>query len=62
MCGSNRTEGNSRLFSTPLSKFVADVPGNFIVVDHALSRMNKGAWAIIEVEGEDRPDLYRTIE
>jgi len=39
-------------------EFVADVPGNIILVDHALARMNKGAWAIIEVEGEPRPDIY----
>ncbi len=39
-------------------EFTAEVPGNIILVDHALARMNKGAWAIIEVEGEDRPDIY----
>ena len=43
-------------------EFVAEVPGNLLVVDHALSRMNKGAWAVIRVEGEDRPDLYRAVE
>lgn len=39
-------------------EFVAEVPGNIVLVDHALARMNKGAWAIIEVEGEARPDIY----
>lgn len=39
-------------------EFVAEVPGNLVLVDHALARMNKGAWAIIEVEGEPRPDIY----
>lgn len=39
-------------------EFVAEVPGNIVLVDHALARMNKGAWAIIEVEGEPRPDIY----
>lgn len=39
-------------------EFTAEVPGNIILVDHALARMNKGAWAIIEVEGEPRPDIY----
>lgn len=38
--------------------FVADVPGDIILVDHALARMNKGAWAIIRVEGEQRPDIF----
>lgn len=39
-------------------EFTAEVPGSIVLVDHALARMNKGAWAIIEVEGEPRPDLY----
>lgn len=39
-------------------EFTAEVPGNIVLVDHALARMNKGAWAIIEVEGEPRPDIY----
>lgn len=43
-------------------EFTADVPGNIILVDHALARMNKGAWAIIEVEGEAQPDIYAPID
>ncbi len=43
-------------------EFVADVPGNLILVDHALARMNKGAWSIMEVEGEPRPDIFEPIE
>lgn len=43
-------------------EFTADVPGNIILVDHALARMNKGAWAIIEVEGEEQPDIYAPID
>lgn len=39
-------------------EFTAEVPGNIVLVDHALARMNKGAWAIIGVEGEPRPDIY----
>lgn len=39
-------------------EFTAEVPGNIVLVDHALARMNKGAWAIIEVDGEPRPDIY----
>ena len=42
-------------------EFTVDVPGNVILVDHALARMNKGAWAIIEVEGEPQPDIYAPI-
>ena len=43
-------------------EFTVDVPGNVILVDHALARMNKGAWAIIEVEGEEQPDIYAPLD
>lgn len=35
-----------------------DVAGKFLMVDHALSRLDKGAIATIVVEGKDRPDLF----
>lgn len=31
-------------------EFTAEVPGNYVLVDHALSRLNKGAWAILKVK------------
>lgn len=40
-------------------EFKADVPGKYILVDHALSRMNKGAWAILEVEGNPSPEIFK---
>lgn len=39
-------------------EFTAEVPGNLVLVDHALARMNKGAWAIIQVEGDAQPHIY----
>lgn len=30
-------------------EFTVDVPGSYLLVDHALARMNKGAWAVLEV-------------
>lgn len=39
-------------------EFTVDVPGTYLAVDHALARMNKGAWAAIEVTGPPRPDLF----
>ena len=42
-------------------EFKADVPGKYLQVDHALARMNKGAWMTIEVEGSDSPDIYSRI-
>jgi nitrite reductase (NO-forming) len=38
--------------------FKVEVPGKFFLVDHALSRLEKGLKATIEVSGEQRADLY----
>lgn len=40
-------------------EFKADVPGKYLLVDHALSRMNKGAWATLEVKGTPSPDIFK---
>jgi nitrite reductase (NO-forming) len=40
-------------------EFTADVPGKYLLVDHALARMNKGAWALLEVEGDASLDIYQ---
>lgn len=42
-------------------EFTVDVPGNYLLVDHALARMNKGAWAILEVTGEENPDIFAPV-
>ncbi len=41
-----------------IAEFTADVPGNYMLVDHALARLDKGAWGMISVEGEARPDIF----
>ncbi|HEX6117839.1 MAG TPA: copper-containing nitrite reductase [Dongiaceae bacterium] len=38
-----------------------DVPGRFLLVDHALSRMEKGLMAIVNVEGEPNPEIFKTL-
>ncbi|MEK7594411.1 MAG: copper-containing nitrite reductase [Patescibacteria group bacterium] len=40
-------------------EFKADVPGKYLLVDHALARMNKGAWATLEVKGTPSPDIFK---
>lgn len=40
-------------------EFKVDVPGKFLLVDHALARMNKGAWAILEVSGNKQPEIFK---
>jgi nitrite reductase (NO-forming) len=36
-----------------------EVPGSYIMVDHALSRVDRGAAGIIEVTGPQNPDIFR---
>jgi nitrite reductase (NO-forming) len=36
-----------------------EVPGKFILVDHALSRLEKGLKGVLQVSGEQRADLFR---
>ena len=42
-------------------EFIVDVPGKFLLVDHALARMNMGAWAVLEVTGEKNSDIYSQV-
>lgn len=39
-------------------EFTADVPGTYTIVDHALARMNKGAWTTMKVIGEENRGVY----
>lgn len=39
-------------------EFGLDYPGRYILVDHALSRLDRGAWGVLEVEGEADPTIF----
>jgi nitrite reductase (NO-forming) len=39
-------------------EFKLDVPGNYILVDHALSRAERGLVGILQVEGEPNPEIF----
>jgi nitrite reductase (NO-forming) len=39
-------------------EFTVDLPGNYILVDHSLARLDKGAWGVLEVNGEWNYDIY----
>ena len=39
-----------------------EVPGRFILVDHALSRLEKGLKGLLEVSGEQRAEIFRPHE
>ena len=41
-------------------EFKVEVPGRYILVDHALSRMEKGLVGFLYVTGKDNPDVFRT--
>lgn len=42
-------------------EFTASTPGKFLLVDHALARMNKGAWAVLEVSGDQQKDIFTAV-
>lgn len=35
-----------------------EVPGNYVLVDHALARLDRGAWGTITVSGEPNKEIY----
>lgn len=41
-------------------EFKVDVPGRFMLVDHALSRLEKGLVGYLIVDGEPQPDIYHS--
>ncbi|HZH56335.1 copper-containing nitrite reductase [Yanghanlia caeni] len=43
-------------------EFKLDVPGNYILVDHALSRAEKGLAGILEVSGEENHEIFYSKE
>lgn len=38
-----------------------EVPGEYLMVDHAIFRTHKGAAGTISVEGDDRPDIFEPV-
>jgi nitrite reductase (NO-forming) len=43
-------------------EFRADYPGRYILVDHALSRLEKGLAGFLTVKGEADPRVFHTTE
>ncbi|MCL4252862.1 MAG: nitrite reductase, copper-containing [Anaerolineae bacterium] len=41
-------------------EFKVDVPGTYILVDHSLSRLERGLAGYLIVEGEPQPDIYHS--
>ncbi len=43
-------------------EFAVQVPGNYILVDHSLGRLNKGAAGYLVVEGPEDPSVFEPIQ
>ncbi|MBZ0295906.1 MAG: nitrite reductase, copper-containing [Anaerolineae bacterium] len=41
-------------------EFTLEVPGRYILVDHALARLERGLAGYLYAEGEDNPDIFRS--
>jgi nitrite reductase (NO-forming) len=39
-------------------EFKLEVPGRYVLVDHALARMQRGLAGYLIVEGPDQPEIY----
>jgi nitrite reductase (NO-forming) len=40
-------------------EFKLDVPGRYILVDHALSRLERGLAGFLVVEGDESPSIFQ---
>lgn len=47
--------------SASIAEFKVDVPGNYILVDHSIFRLERGAVGILTVEGPEAPEIYKKI-
>ena len=42
-------------------EFTIDVPGTYMLVDHSLGRLAKGALGMLVAEGEPNPEVFESI-
>jgi nitrite reductase (NO-forming) len=43
-------------------EFTCEVPGRFVLVDHALSRAERGLAGYLFVEGEEQPEIFASLD
>ena len=43
-------------------EFKVDIPGNYLLVDHSISRINKGAVGMLTVIGEEVNEVFRALD
>lgn len=46
--------------SATMVKFKTDVPARYILVDHALSRLDEGLTGYLNVSGSEHPELFKS--
>lgn len=44
-----------------ITDLTTDIPGKYALVDHALARMDRGAWGLMQVTGPDNPSVFRPV-
>ena len=47
---------------TTIVEFVIDVPGDYLLVDHSIFRIDKGAIGLISAVGDDNPEIFESIK
>jgi nitrite reductase (NO-forming) len=40
-------------------EFDMEVPGDYLIVDHSLARMDRGLWGVLSATGDPAPEIYR---
>jgi nitrite reductase (NO-forming) len=45
-----------------VAEFTVDVPGSYILVDHSIFRIDKGAVGILNVTGKENPAVYQAVK
>ena len=47
---------------TTIVEFTIDVPGDYLLVDHSIFRIAKGAIGLISAIGDDNPEIFESIK
>ena len=43
-------------------EFTIDVPGDYLLVDHSIFRIDKGALGLISATGEENPEIFESVK
>lgn len=48
--------------SASIVEFKAEVPGAYVLVDHSIFRIDRGAAGVLAVEGPEAPEIYKKVK